>query len=290
MNGISWRVAARIARRDARASTGKFLFIILAVAIGVGALTGVRGFSVAFRDMLLRDARMLMAADLSVRHFHLATPDEQQLLDEFAAQGIEHTWVTETVSSMSASDSKMPFLVSIKAVEPGKYPFYGEIELKPPGNLADALTDSSIVVSQDLLIRLGIEVGDSARVGDETFRIAAVVLVEPDRMTGTMNVGPRVLFSRAALDRSGLMAPGSRAAQRYLFRLPPDGLSINEAREKLTTVPADHGRLQHIGRDPAHSPRRAAQRITHRPSHVPPARRLLRSGKRKSRLTFNLLH
>ena len=125
MNGLSWRVAARIAWRDAQASSGKFLFVILAVAIGVGALTGVRGFSAAFRDMLLRDARMLMAADLSVRDFHVATPDEQRLLDELEAQGIEHTWVTETVSSMPAGQSGMPFLVSIKAVEPGKYPFYG---------------------------------------------------------------------------------------------------------------------------------------------------------------------
>lgn len=236
MNALSWRVATRIAWRDARASGGKFLFVILAVAIGVGALTGVRGFSASFRDMLLRDARMLMAADLSVRDFHVATPDERRLLDELEAQGIEHTWVTETVSSMSAGQSGMPFLVSIKAVEPGKYPFYGTLELNPPGDLAATLNDDSIVVSQDLLIRLGAEVGDSARVGEETFRIAAVVLVEPDRMTGTMNVGPRVLFSRAALDRSGLMAPGSRASQRYLFRLPPDGLSINETRDKLKAV------------------------------------------------------
>ena len=236
MNGISWRIAARIAWRDARASTGKFLFIILAVAIGVGALTGVRGFSAAFRDMLLRDARMLMAADLSVRQFHLATAHEHQLLDDFAGQGIEHTWVTETISSMSAGQSGVPFLVSIKAVEPGKYPFYGKVELNPPGELAAALTNESIVVSQDLLMRLGVEVNDSVRVGDGMFRIAAVILVEPDRMTGTMNVGPRVLFSREALEFSGLMAPGSRAAQRYLFRLPPDGLSINEARERLTTV------------------------------------------------------
>ena len=113
--------------------------------------------------MLLRDARMLMAADLSVRDFHVATGDEQRLLSDFEAQGIEHTWVTETVSSMSSGQAGAPFLVSIKAVEPGKYPFYGTVELEPPGDLADVLTDHSIVVSQDLLIRRGGAVGDSAR-------------------------------------------------------------------------------------------------------------------------------
>ena len=55
---------------------GKFLFVMLAVAIGVGALTGVRGFSEAFRDMLLRNARVLMAGDLSLRVFHQPRPEQ----------------------------------------------------------------------------------------------------------------------------------------------------------------------------------------------------------------------
>ena len=55
-----WRSAFKIAWRESRSSTGKFLFVILAVAVGVGALSGVRGFSASFREMLLQDARTLM--------------------------------------------------------------------------------------------------------------------------------------------------------------------------------------------------------------------------------------
>ena len=77
-NHFSWRSAVKIAGREARASAGKFVFVILAVAAGVGALTGVRGFSGAFQSMLLRDARVLMAGDLSVRLFtHPRIPDQQ---------------------------------------------------------------------------------------------------------------------------------------------------------------------------------------------------------------------
>ena len=40
-------------------------------------------------------------------------------------------------------------------------------------------------------------------------------------MTGSLNVGPRVMMSRAGLERTGLLIPGSRAAERYLFKIPP---------------------------------------------------------------------
>jgi putative ABC transport system permease protein len=73
-NRLSWGTASKIAWREARASSTKFLFVIAAVAIGVGSLTGVRGFSRAFYGMLLREARTLMAADLSLRVFALPNP------------------------------------------------------------------------------------------------------------------------------------------------------------------------------------------------------------------------
>ena len=235
-NSFPWRTAVRIAWRDARASPGKFFFIAVAVAVGVGALAGVRGFSGAFRTMLLRDARTLMAADLAVREYHLATEEEADIIESLKARGVEETWVTETISSMSSQASGRPFMVSVKAVDPNTYPFYGEIVLDPPGPLAAALTENTVAGSQDLLLRLGAQIGDEVRLGDETFRIAAVVEVEPDRMTGSFSIGPRVMISRQALERSGLIQPGSRASQRYLFRLAPGGISIQQARDELKAV------------------------------------------------------
>ena len=51
--------------------------MVLAVAVGVGSLTGVRGFSRSFRHMLLREARTLMAGDLTARVFALPTPNRR---------------------------------------------------------------------------------------------------------------------------------------------------------------------------------------------------------------------
>ena len=62
-NRLPWRTAFKIAWREAHASSAKFLFVIAAVAIGVGSLAGVRGFSSAFYGMLLREARTLPVID-----------------------------------------------------------------------------------------------------------------------------------------------------------------------------------------------------------------------------------
>jgi putative ABC transport system permease protein len=57
--------------------------------------------------------------------------------------------------------------------------------------------------------------------GGRDFRIAAVLKQEPDRISAGAGLGPRVMISQAALQRTGLLAPGSRASQRLLFELPP---------------------------------------------------------------------
>ncbi len=84
---LPWGTAARIAWRELRASKAKFAFVLLSVAIGVAALTGVRGFSQAFQKALLGDARSLMAADLSARLFRQTSPKEAQQLDALQGRG-----------------------------------------------------------------------------------------------------------------------------------------------------------------------------------------------------------
>jgi len=81
MARLSYGTAARIATRELHSSRGKFTFVIMSVAIGVAALTGVRGFSSAFRTTLLLRARSIMAADVAARTNTPATPDQQAGLE-----------------------------------------------------------------------------------------------------------------------------------------------------------------------------------------------------------------
>jgi putative ABC transport system permease protein len=228
------RIALRIAWRDVRASRARFLFVVLAVAVGVGSLTGVRGFSRAFRRMLLSQARTLMAGDMTVRIFGEPTPEQGAVLRSLAARGVRQTTITETVTMASSAAAPDPLLISVKAVDPRLYPFYGSVKLDPQAPLSTALTADTAAVSDDLLLRLKVRTGDSIRIGGQDFRIAGVVTSEPDRMTGTLNVGPRVMITREGLARTGLITLGSRASERYLLRLPASGKpDVSEVRAIL---------------------------------------------------------
>ena len=220
MASLSYATAARIATRELRSSRGKFFFVILSVAIGVAALTGVRGFSSAFRSMLTLRARSIMAGDLSAKTTQQPTPAEQKGIDAIAAQGNDDTEVIELTSMASSPVTFDPLLVSVKAIDPAKYPFYGSVELTPAAPLRELLTPGTVAVGDDLLTRLHLKLGDSIKLGNALFRIVAVVDNEPDRLSGNFAAGPRVLLSNDALKAAGLMAPNSRATRRFLFRMP----------------------------------------------------------------------
>ena len=238
---LAWSTAWKIAWRDLRASWAKFAFVIFAVMLGVGSLTGIRSFSVVFQRTLLEQARTIMAADLSALDLHPYSNARLAQLDALAAYGIRHTLVTGTVSMASTATTPQPLLVSLKAVDPSQYPYYGTVELASGRVLRDVLTNDSAVVSEEFLLRMHSHVGDSLQLGNRQFRIADVIRSEPDRISSSFNIGPRVMITQAALATTGLVLPYSRASERMLFRLPPQneqkrGMSIEELRKRVESI------------------------------------------------------
>ena len=220
---LSWKPAAAIGWRDLKSAPGKFGFVVLSVAVGVAALVGVRGFSESFRKTLGVESKSMMAADLSARLFHSPTAEDESKVNAALHKdgaGIRSTWVTETISMASVPPDPVPLLVSLKAVDPAEYPYYGTAELEPAMDLKQALDGDSAVVADEFLIRLNAKVGQTLRLGGRNFKIAAVLKQEPDRLTAGAGMGPRVMISEAALASTGLIAPGSRASQRLLLKLP----------------------------------------------------------------------
>jgi len=255
------RFELRMAWRETRPAFRRFLFLTLAIALGVGALTGLKGFSAALNRSIARSARDLIAADLSVRFSSLPNQKEIAVLESLTAQGARLSRTTETLSMVSSSKTSDPILSEIRAVDPQTYPFYGTVELEPAAPLHRMLSDDAAIVSRDLLIRTGSVVGDVIQIGTGRYRIAAILKSEPDRIAFGVNLGPRILITRKALEQSGLIQFGSRASESFLYRLPAGGLSLDKARSFLAAGISRRMRIVDY-RNPNPSVSRALERAT----------------------------
>lgn len=217
-----FRTASKIAWRELKASPSKFLFVILAVAVGVAALSGVKGFGYAFKGMLLRNAKQLIAADVQAQTWNDPTPEQLSAVKALGGKYGAVSQVTETISMANSKQQRVPQMVSVKAVDPSVYPYYGDLTTIPKVPLQELLRDdSSIVVTPELLMRMKVSPGDFITLGNANFKIAGTLVTEPDRLASGFGPGMRVLMNQAALQKTGLIQYGSRAAQRFLFRLKP---------------------------------------------------------------------
>ncbi|HYG62807.1 MAG TPA: FtsX-like permease family protein, partial [Thermoanaerobaculia bacterium] len=183
-----------------------------------------------------REARQLLAADLAIEGRRPLPPDFD--LARAGLADVRRTDITELVTVAAApprgSAPGPSQLVELKAIR-GDYPFYGVLELRPDRPLAALLRADTVVVAAELLSRLGLRVGDELRIGGQPFRIAGVVVSEPDRVSVSLTLGPRVFISADGLARTALIQRGSRVGYRTLLKLPAGfpGAGVEPAAERL---------------------------------------------------------
>ena len=226
---------ARLAARESRRSRGRIALFMGCIAVGVAAVVLVAGLSTGVKDGIRSEGRRLMAADVSVEGRRELPPELDSVIADFAADAgwgrdaIERADIREFVSVVVAPNLRSSRLAELKAVT-GGYPFYGGLRLDPPQPLGELLTDESVVVAPELLEHLGLNVGDTLNIGGAPFRIAGKVLEEPDKLSISFTLGPRVFLTQAGLGRTALLARGSRVEYRALLKLPPGATAEDATR------------------------------------------------------------
>lgn len=208
---------------------------IACVALSLVTLVSLGGFGESVNSSLLRDARKLLAADVEARSNFPFSPAAEAALAALAADPtIDLARTYEFISVVRQTDSDATLLSELKVVEPG-YPFYGEVLLASKRPFAQVLTPGHIIVGQNLLDRLGLQVGDPLDVGQATLTIADVVVGEPDEPINFFTLGPRIFIAAADLPAIDLIKPGSRISYRALLRVADDG-AVDGVAERLTAV------------------------------------------------------
>lgn len=222
---------ARLCVRESRRSRGRIALFMGCIAVGVAAIVLVGGLSAGVNEGIRSEGRLLLAADLVVEGRQELPEEINAILARFASDSgrgtVERADIREFVSMVIAAGARASQLAELKVVD-GGYPFYGGLVLDPPRPLAELLRPDSVVVAPEVLSRLSLKVGDVLYVGGAPFTIAGTVVQEPDKLSVSFTLGPRVFLSHAGLARTALLGKGSRVEYRALIKLP-DGATAEDA-------------------------------------------------------------
>ncbi len=199
---------------------------ILCVILSLMALTTLNGFSESIRHFLLKDARALQGGDIILRSHFPFSATLLAKVREMEEQGkAQNTPVYEFYSMVrslhSADDGRgeQSLLADLKIVHP-EYPFYGKVELLSGRPLSAVLQKGNVIAEQNLLDRMGLQVGDALHVGKAVLTIADVLRKEPDRPVTFLSFGPRLFVAAADTEALDLMKKGSRVRYYILLKIP----------------------------------------------------------------------
>ncbi len=209
-------LATRIAMRDFRGGLSDFGIFLACIALGVAAIVGVGSVSRSLSDGLSREGRRVLGGDASfiLMHRELAPPERSFL------EGAGRISSIASMRAMAQRSSGVTALVEIKAV-PENYPSLGTVVIDPVQSVQTAVAQrdgiDGFVAEATLSARLDLKIGDRIRIGDGQFEYRGELISEPDKLSGGIGFGPRVILSLDAFRRTGLLQPGSLV--RWLNRV-----------------------------------------------------------------------
>jgi len=239
-------VAVRFALRELKGARNGLVTLLACLALGVGAIAGSASVNLALKESLAADAQSLLGGDLQVRITHReATETERATLAGLGrvSHQIEMRSMAHTVRDAADSSGRSRSLIELKAVD-AAYPLYGEVGLAGAASLADALAyrdgRHGAAIEPALGERLGLDLGDTVRIGDARFTIRARITSEPDRVATFASFGPRVMVSKDGMTATGLTDTGSLV--RYVYNVElTSGLDYPAAKAALARAHPDAG-------------------------------------------------
>jgi len=240
MNSLN--LAWRIAKCEMRTGLKGFRVFLTCLALGVAAIAAVGSLSASVTAGLMADARFLLGGDVSVRSQQ--QPIEGERLAALSAYATKLSSVIEMKAMAQTKTARA--LVELKGVDQ-HYPLVGAVEMLPGGELQARLAQSKgvwgAIVDQDLLVKLGLHINDTVRVGQATFQIRAVLTKEPDRVASIINFGPRLMISTKALPATGLVQLGSQIRYYQRLQLAPNQDPMQVAETLAQKFPQEGWRI-----------------------------------------------
>jgi putative ABC transport system permease protein len=207
-----------MARRELRASGRRLTLFIASVSVGVAAIVAVGGFKTNVLASLDDQGRLLLGADLELESRFEFPAEVSGPLDSLVASGAAIASVTSLPTMVASDRTGSSGLLSVRAVDP-VYPFYGALETDPAGIWSTLASPGGALADPAAMMRLGIQPGDTIRVGELRLEVRGSVTSIPGDPGIRSSVNPRVYLTHEDLAETGLVREGSMVLHRTYVKV-----------------------------------------------------------------------
>jgi len=222
---MSLRIAARLARRELRGGLRGFGIFLSCLALGVAAIAGVGSVRSGIEAGLAREGAALLGGDAEMRFTYRYASDDERAWMSTNADAVSEVVDFRSMAIVELDGEAEHGLTQVKAVD-AAWPLIGTARLAPDMTMATALAgrdgQPGGVMQRVLIDRLGLQIGDTFKLGTQEFLLMAELTHEPDGAADGFGLGPRTIVALADLGQSGLLSPGSVFSSKYRLDLPDE--------------------------------------------------------------------
>jgi putative ABC transport system permease protein len=197
-----------------------WLSFVAIYSLGLSVFLVVNGLSTNFRGEIRAKSREMLEGEMRIYSRREFTEAEKRTIESALPPGTRRaeTW---GFLSMMRADSKSrgsrSRLVQVKAVSP-EYPLAGGFTFE--GNFAvTQMRPGDALFPHELLLALGVKVGDTVKLGKKDFTVRAEYKQRPGG-PDFWELGPRVYIPLADMPATGLEQKGSRIFRYRFFSFP----------------------------------------------------------------------
>ncbi len=225
--GLGWLL--KMAWRDGKASAGKLTLFMASIILGIAAVVSIQSFGENLKENIQLQSKALMGADYRIDSD--SEPNERvlALMDSLGGADAREISFTSMAAFPKTGAAK---LVDVRGVE-GGFPFYGELETEPAAAANTYKEQGAALVDATVMLQLGIEVGDSIKVGESTLPIAGALLSAPGSTAIFSSVAPPVFIPFRFIEETGLVQTGSRIGYDYYF-VAPAQMNMEQLEDRIS--------------------------------------------------------
>lgn len=224
---LGWGAAWGLAKRGLDWRFKGLRLLLVCLVLGTAALSAIGTLTGAIEGELRTRGREMLGADVE---FTLAarqpTSDERAAI---AAMGdLSEGARLQAMATVPGAETRAT-PVELKAVD-AKWPLYGRFTLAD-GQSVGPPQGLSAWIAPGVADRLDVKTGDRIQVGKAVLSVGGIIGSEPDRLAEGFSLGPTIIISKAALDASALVQPGSMIRTKLRVKLPvsADPVALGES-------------------------------------------------------------